>query len=113
MGLLDGKNALVFGLANERSIAWGIARSLAEGGAALGLDLLALGLLAGGVGLGAGLAAGQQGIQELEELALGGLLLDIGKIRLPPDLIEREGDLPADPGDYVGRLNRLLVELSG
>ena len=24
-----------------------------------------------------------------------------------------EGDLPADPGDYVGRLNRLLVELSG
>src|SRR4030065_460495 len=24
MGLLEGKNALVFGLANERSIAWGI-----------------------------------------------------------------------------------------
>ena len=34
--------------------------------------------------------------EQLEELALGGLLLDIGKIRLPPDLIEREGELPAD-----------------
>jgi HD-GYP domain-containing protein (c-di-GMP phosphodiesterase class II) len=34
--------------------------------------------------------------QQLEELALGGLLLDIGKIRLPPDLIEREGDLPPE-----------------
>jgi enoyl-[acyl-carrier protein] reductase I len=27
MGLLDGKNALIFGLANERSIAWGITRA--------------------------------------------------------------------------------------
>lgn len=32
--------------------------------------------------------------QQLEELALGGLLLDIGKIRLPPNLVEVEGDLP-------------------
>ena len=26
MGLLEGKNALVFGVANDHSIAWGIAR---------------------------------------------------------------------------------------
>ena len=29
MGLLEGKNALVFGLANDRSIAWGIIQELA------------------------------------------------------------------------------------
>jgi enoyl-[acyl-carrier protein] reductase I len=28
MGLLDGKTALIFGVANERSIAWGIAQAL-------------------------------------------------------------------------------------
>ena len=39
--------------------------------------------------------------QQLEELALGGLLLDIGKIRLPQNLIEREGDLPPDQMDIV------------
>ncbi|HAX71361.1 MAG TPA: NADH-specific enoyl-ACP reductase, partial [Anaerolineae bacterium] len=27
MGLLEGKNALIFGLANERSIAWGITQA--------------------------------------------------------------------------------------
>ena len=41
--------------------------------------------------------------QQLEELALGGLLLDIGKIRLPPDLIEREGDLPAEQMQVMKR----------
>ena len=30
MGLLEGKNALVFGLANDRSIAWGIIKTLHE-----------------------------------------------------------------------------------
>ena len=34
-GLLEGKRALVMGVANERSIAWGIARALAEQGAEL------------------------------------------------------------------------------
>ncbi len=37
MGLLSGKRALVVGGANKRSIAWGIARSLAEEGADLAL----------------------------------------------------------------------------
>ena len=35
MGLLDGKIALVAGVANKRSLAWGIARRLAEQGATL------------------------------------------------------------------------------
>jgi enoyl-[acyl-carrier protein] reductase I len=38
MKLLEGKNALVFGVANERSIAWGIAKALHEQGAAIGLS---------------------------------------------------------------------------
>ena len=36
MGNLDGKTALIFGVANERSIAWGIARALQAEGATLG-----------------------------------------------------------------------------
>lgn len=35
MGLLDGKRGLVFGVANRRSIAWAIARALANEGAEL------------------------------------------------------------------------------
>jgi enoyl-[acyl-carrier protein] reductase I len=38
MGLLTGKNALIFGLANERSIAWGIARAFQQQGATLGFS---------------------------------------------------------------------------
>ncbi len=38
MGLLDGKNALVFGVANNHSIAWGIARALHEHGATVGFS---------------------------------------------------------------------------
>jgi len=38
MGLLDGKNALVFGVANDHSIAWGIARALREEGAVVGFS---------------------------------------------------------------------------
>jgi enoyl-[acyl-carrier protein] reductase I len=38
MGLLDGRNALVFGVANDHSIAWGIARAFHEQGAELGLS---------------------------------------------------------------------------
>jgi enoyl-[acyl-carrier protein] reductase I len=34
-GILDGKTALIFGVANRRSIAWGIAQALAEAGAKL------------------------------------------------------------------------------
>lgn len=36
--LLSGKNAMIFGVANERSIAWGIARAFHEQGAAIGLS---------------------------------------------------------------------------
>ena len=36
MGILQGKRGLVFGLANDRSIAWGIARSCHDAGAELG-----------------------------------------------------------------------------
>ncbi len=38
MGLLEGKNALVFGLANERSIAWGITQALHREGAQIGIS---------------------------------------------------------------------------
>jgi enoyl-[acyl-carrier protein] reductase I len=38
MKLLDGKKALIFGLANNRSIAWGIAQALHEQGAELGFS---------------------------------------------------------------------------
>ena len=36
MGLLDGKRALIFGVANDHSIAWGIAQALHREGAVLG-----------------------------------------------------------------------------
>ena len=38
MGLLDGKNALIFGVANERSIAWGITQAFRAQGAQIGLS---------------------------------------------------------------------------
>jgi len=38
MGILDNKTALVFGLANERSIAWGITQAFHAQGARLGLS---------------------------------------------------------------------------
>ncbi|MFZ5809932.1 MAG: enoyl-ACP reductase FabI [Chloroflexota bacterium] len=38
MGLLENKVALVFGLANERSIAWGITKAFSEQGAQLGIS---------------------------------------------------------------------------
>src|SRR3990170_2643979 len=38
MGLLDGKNALVFGLANDKSIAWGITQALHREGAKIGIS---------------------------------------------------------------------------
>ena len=40
MGLLDGRKGLVFGVANERSIAWHIARSLVAEGAVCGFSYL-------------------------------------------------------------------------
>ena len=36
MGLLEGKRALIFGLANDHSIAWGIAQALHREGAVVG-----------------------------------------------------------------------------
>ena len=38
MGLLSGKTALIFGLANKRSIAWGIAQAFHQHGAKLGFS---------------------------------------------------------------------------
>jgi len=38
MGLLDGKKALVFGVANDHSIAWGIAKAFHEHGASVGFS---------------------------------------------------------------------------
>ena len=38
MGLLDGRNALIFGVANDHSIAWGIARALHDAGAEIGFS---------------------------------------------------------------------------
>lgn len=38
MGLLSGKTALIFGVANDHSIAWGIAQAFSREGAALGFS---------------------------------------------------------------------------
>jgi enoyl-[acyl-carrier protein] reductase I len=38
MGLLEGKRALIFGLANDHSIAWGIAKALHREGATVGFS---------------------------------------------------------------------------
>jgi enoyl-[acyl-carrier protein] reductase I len=38
MGLMDGKVAVIFGVANKRSIAWGITRALADAGARIALN---------------------------------------------------------------------------
>ncbi|MDD2921227.1 MAG: enoyl-ACP reductase [Anaerolineales bacterium] len=38
MGLLEGKNALIFGLANDKSIAWGIAQAFKREGANIGIS---------------------------------------------------------------------------
>jgi enoyl-[acyl-carrier protein] reductase I len=38
VGLLDGKKALIFGVANDHSIAWGIARAFHEAGATVGFS---------------------------------------------------------------------------
>jgi enoyl-[acyl-carrier protein] reductase I len=38
MGLLDGKKALIFGVANDHSIAWGIAKALHAEGAVVGFS---------------------------------------------------------------------------
>lgn len=38
MGLLDGKKALIFGVANDHSIAWGIAKALHSQGATVGFS---------------------------------------------------------------------------
>ena len=38
MGLLDGRQGLIFGIANDHSIAWGIAQALHREGATLGFS---------------------------------------------------------------------------
>jgi enoyl-[acyl-carrier protein] reductase I len=38
MGLLDGRRALIFGVANDHSLAWGIAKALHEQGAEVGFS---------------------------------------------------------------------------
>ncbi|GAB4575303.1 MAG: enoyl-ACP reductase [Anaerolineae bacterium] len=38
MGLMDGKNALIFGVANNKSLAWGITQALHDQGANIGLS---------------------------------------------------------------------------
>jgi enoyl-[acyl-carrier protein] reductase I len=38
MSLLEGKTAMIFGVANQRSIAWGIAQAFHEHGAAIGIS---------------------------------------------------------------------------
>ena len=40
MGLMDGKRGIIFGVANEMSIAWGIAQQLHAAGASLGFTYL-------------------------------------------------------------------------
>ena len=38
MGLLEGKTALIFGLANDKSIAWGITQAFHREGADIGIS---------------------------------------------------------------------------
>ena len=38
MGLLDGRKALIFGVANDHSIAWGIAKAFHDQGATVGFS---------------------------------------------------------------------------
>lgn len=38
MGILEGKKALIFGVANDRSIAWGVSKALKEAGASVALS---------------------------------------------------------------------------
>ena len=40
MSLMKGKKGLIMGVANERSIAWGISKKLAESGAELAFTYL-------------------------------------------------------------------------
>ena len=40
MALMNGKKGLIMGVANERSIAWGIAQKLSEAGAELAFTYL-------------------------------------------------------------------------
>ena len=40
MGLMDGKRGVIFGVANDKSIAWGIAQQLREAGAELAFTYL-------------------------------------------------------------------------
>ena len=42
MSLVKGKKGLIMGVANDRSIAWGIAKKLAENGAELAFTYLAV-----------------------------------------------------------------------
>ena len=42
MDLVKGKKGLIMGVANERSIAWGISKKLAENGAELAFTYLSL-----------------------------------------------------------------------
>src|SRR5688572_33505191 len=38
MGRLDGRRALIFGVANDHSIAWGVAKALHDAGAEVGFS---------------------------------------------------------------------------
>ena len=40
MSMMKGKKGLIMGVANERSIAWGISQKLSESGAELALSLI-------------------------------------------------------------------------
>ena len=42
MSLMKGKKGLIMGVANERSIAWGISQKLSEAGAELAFTLMPL-----------------------------------------------------------------------
>jgi enoyl-[acyl-carrier protein] reductase I len=50
MGLMDGKKGIVFGIANERSYAWFIARQLREAGAEIAFTFLPIGKMEHRVG---------------------------------------------------------------
>ena len=112
MALLSGKTALIFGVANDHSIAWGIAQAFAREGATLGFSyagealeratITGTPLKKGQRRSGSGRITAKRGGQELaDEVAdhLRALLRDVICGHLAPDLVALADELLAAPED--------------
>ena len=93
MGLLDGKNALVFGVANDHSIAWGIAQAFHDHGATVGFS----------------------SVESLIERRVRPLAERIGSTFVAPCDVREDGQVRAvfdRWGEEVGRLDILVHALA-